>query len=215
MAKAATVIRKMPVDPNAEREKELRELENALLENKDALTSVLSLLHKLEQTEALNIAHSLLDQKNPLLHQLVTKLDDPHITQALKNMLVIVQSLGSIKLADLEPMLFKINSALNHVSEYEHTHQQNQSSAGYLLKSLKDPKTLDGMNTLLALLKGMGEDQSANETNQPQAELSTIANESYQQPQMQESTESSSGTKWYVIAAGALAFALPLLLKRK
>ncbi len=129
-------------------------------------------------------------------------------------MLVIVQSLGSIKLADLEPMLFKINSALNYVSEYEHNHQQNQSSAGYLLKSLKDPKTLEGMNTLLALLKGMGEDQSSNETNQPQAELSTIANETYQQPQKQESTE-SSGTKWYVIAAGAFAFALPLLLKRK
>ncbi len=67
MAKAATVIRKMPVDPNAEREKELRELENALLENKDALTSVLSLLRKLEQTEALNIAHSLLDQKKPVV----------------------------------------------------------------------------------------------------------------------------------------------------
>ncbi|MFS0787842.1 DUF1641 domain-containing protein [Shouchella sp. 1P09AA] len=214
MAKAVTSIKRMPVDPETQRQNDLHELENALLENKDAITDVLALLNKFHDTEAFNIAHSLMDQKNPLLNQLVKTLDDPHITQALKNLLVLVQSLGSIKLADLEPMLFKINSALHQVADYEHN--TNQSSAGYLFKSMKDPKTLEGVNTLIALLKGMGEDQTQFEHHQPQFELTTIADKTYQESSQEQRTQSqASGTNWLAIAAGAIAFAIPFMLRKK
>lgn len=216
MAKATTIIRKMPVDPNKVREKDLEEIEDILIENKDVIINVLSLLQKANKTEAFNMAHSAFDQSEPLMNQLVKTLDDPHITQALKNVLLIGQALGSIKMADLEPMLFKINSALHQVAEYEH----DEANGGYLalLRSMKDQETIEGLNTMLALVKGFGMDQSQIEENQSQFERATLSGTAYQKSakvdrkQMQ---ESQPQLKWYMVAAGALAIALPILLNRK
>ncbi|GAF14780.1 hypothetical protein JCM19046_2052 [Bacillus sp. JCM 19046] len=216
MAKATTVIKKMPVDPNKIREKDLKMIEDALIDNKDVIINVLSLLQKANKTEAFNMAHSAFDQSEPLMNQLVKTLDDPHITQALKNVLVISQALGSIKLADLEPMLFKLNSALHQVAEYEH----GQTSGGYtsLLRSVRDPETIEGLNTMMAFVKGFGMDQSNREENQSQFERSTLAGVDYQETtrvKCKHNHPAQPHTKWYVVAAGALAFALPLILNRK
>ncbi|WP_054705343.1 DUF1641 domain-containing protein [Bacillus sp. JCM 19041] len=215
MAKATTIIQKMPVDPDVKREQDLHEIEDALVDNKEAILATLALLQKVQHTEAFNIADAAISQSEHLVNRLVRQVDDPNITQSIQNLLLLGGALGSVKMADLEPMIFKMNSALHEVAEYEH-----KGKGGYvsLVRSLKDPETIEGLNTMVAFVKGFGVDQSKNEMNQPQYELTTLAAQGYAKEKEEEANskqESTQTTKWYVIAAGALAFVLPLLFKRK
>lgn len=214
MAKATTIIQKMPVDPDVKRDQDLQEIEDALVDNKKAILATLALLQKLQDTEAFNIADASISQREQLVDRLVKQLDDPNITQSIQNLLLVGGALGSVKMADLEPMIFKINSALHKVAEYEH-----KGKGGYisLVRSLKDPETIEGLNTMVALVKGFGVDQSKNEMNQPQYELTTLAqgHPKEKEEEVNRKQESRQTTKWYVIAAGALAFVLPLIFNRK
>lgn len=214
MAKATTIIQKMPVDPDVKREQDIQEIEDALVHNKKAILATLALLQKVQDTEAFNIADASISQREQIVDRLVKQLDDPNITQSIQNLLLLGGALGSVKLADLEPMIFKMNSAIHKVAEYEH-----KGKGGYvsLVRSLKDPETIEGLNTMVAFVKGFGIDQSKNEMNQPQYELTTLAQgqPKEKEEEVNRKQESRQTTKWYVIAAGALAFVLPLIFNRK
>ncbi|WP_078392342.1 DUF1641 domain-containing protein [Shouchella patagoniensis] len=214
MAKATTIIQKMPVDPDVKREQDIQEIKDALVHNKKAILATLALLQKVQDTEAFNIADASISQREQLVDRLVKQLDDPNITQSIQNLLLLGGALGSVKLADLEPMIFKMNSAIHKVAEYEH-----KGKGGYvsLVRSLKDPETIEGLNTMVAFVKGFGVDQSKNEMNQPQYELTTLAQgqPKEKEEEVNRKQESRQTTKWYVIAAGALAFVLPLIFNRK
>lgn len=111
-------------------------------------------------------------------------------------------------MADLEPIVYKINSSIEKVADYEHVEGQGGGFAG-LLRALKDEQVIEGMNVLLAIVKGLGINQEDIEENQAMHERSEPVN------RRNAPKRRPAQGKWYMFAAGALACALPLIWKRK
>lgn len=208
MAKATTVIRKLEIDPAEKRQNDLKELEDAFLDNKEALVSAVKLVGRIHEKGAFDIAHGAVGQSDKILERIVTALDNPNVTQSLKNMLLLVEALGTVKMADLEPIVYKINSSIEKVADYEHVEGQGGGYAG-LLRALKDEQVIEGMNVLFAIVRGLGINQEDIEENQTMHERSEpVARRDAPKRQPAQG-------KWYMLAAGALACALPLIWKRK
>ncbi|WP_031546843.1 MULTISPECIES: DUF1641 domain-containing protein [Salinicoccus] len=224
MAKATKVIHKMKIDPEVKHEQELRELENLLLEHKDTLHDMFDIADKLKDREILNMISSALGQSDRVIHRIVTAIDESETPQSMKNMLLLFQLLGTIDMEQIEPIVLKINSGIARAAEYEH----EKKPAGYtgLLGALKDPHVIEGLNVLVKIVKGMGEGKEDEERVEPQKDrLENPEKEMNEEPKDNQEKRSSASrkkraasssrpaAKWYALAAGAGALAIPLLMK--
>ncbi|MDQ0270536.1 DUF1641 domain-containing protein [Cytobacillus purgationiresistens] len=217
MAKATTVIRKMEVDPEEKRKEDLRELEDVLLDNKEGITDLLKLLQRFQHKEVFHMAESMLGQSDKILERVVISMDHPEVTQSIKNMLLLAQALGKLKMDELEPVIHKVNAAVENIAEYEHNH--NKGSYLSILSTLKDKEVMQGMNVMLALVKGFGireEDggkESIDENERP-ARLSDIPERDRPDTPSHESNPQKS-SKWVYFIGGAVAVAVPLLFRKR
>ncbi|GAB3068175.1 DUF1641 domain-containing protein [Salinicoccus sesuvii] len=216
MAKATKVVHKMKTDPEKEHKKSVQELEELLVDNQEVLKDVFSILEKVRDHEFLNMADSGLSQSDKILTRIVTAVEASDTPKSMKNTLLLFQFLANIDMEDLEPIVVKVNSGILKATEYE----KKEQSAGYvgLIRSLKDPQVVEGMNILLEFLKGMGEKQGKKERIQPQNKnfensiqgMSEVPTES-----KDTSAPKKSNKRWYLLAAGAWSIVVPLLLKKK
>lgn len=223
MAKATKVIHKMKIDPEVKHQQELRELEALLLEHKDTLQDILDIADKIKDREVLNMVNSALGQGDKVINRIVTAIDESDTPQSMKNMLLMFQLLGTINMEQIEPIVLKLNSGIARAAEYEH----EKKPAGYsgILGALKDPHIIEGLNVLLKIVKGMGEEKEDEERVEPQKdriekpekemdeESNKVGERRPSTSRKQRSTSSRSAAKWYALAAGAGALAIPLLMK--
>ncbi|WP_271398310.1 DUF1641 domain-containing protein [Salinicoccus roseus] len=223
MAKATKVIHKMKIDPEVKHQQELRELEALLLEHKDTLQDILDIADKMKDREVLNMVNSALGQGDKVINRIVTAIDQSDTPQSMKNMLLMFQLLGTINMEQIEPIVLKLNSGIARAAEYEH----EKKPAGYsgILGALKDPHIIEGLNVLLKIVKGMGEEKDDEERIEPQKdriekpekemdeESNKVRERRPSTSRKQRSTSSRSAAKWYALAAGAGALAIPLLMK--
>lgn len=223
MAKATKVIHKMKIDPEVKHQQELRELEALLLEHKDTLQDILDIADKMKDREVLNMVNSALGQGDKVINRIVTAIDESDTPQSMKNMLLMFQLLGTINMEQIEPIVLKLNSGIARAAEYEH----EKKPAGYsgILGALKDPHIIEGLNVLLKIVKGMGEEKDDEERIEPQKdriekpekemdeESNKVGERRPSTSRKQRSTSSRSAAKWYALAAGAVALAIPLLMK--
>ncbi|MFC3419360.1 DUF1641 domain-containing protein [Salinicoccus hispanicus] len=215
MAKATKVVHRMKVDPEAEHAKGVRELEQLLLDNHETLKDIFDIAEKMREREMLDMVNSSLGQSDKIITRIVTALDASDTPQSIKNAMLLFQLLGNIDMEQLEPIALKLNSGIVRAAEYEH----EGKPAGYpgLIRSLKDPEVIEGMNVLLRVLKGMGEQQDTKERIEPQKER--FENPGKEMETSSRNTESApspsrgSSAGWYLLAAGAWSVAIPLLLK--
>ncbi|WP_053070471.1 DUF1641 domain-containing protein [Alkalihalobacillus pseudalcaliphilus] len=169
MAKATTTILKQEVDPKKQREKELRELEDLLVNNKEAITQLSKGLQLFNERKLFEMVNATVERGDEVLHRIVTAVDNPNATKSLKNSMLLFETLGKINVDELEPVVLKVNNGISKVGEYEH---KNKAGGGYLslLRSLKDPEVIEGLNILLTLVKGIGMEQEDEEKVRPQKE---------------------------------------------
>lgn len=217
MAKATKVIHRMKTDPEAEHAKGVQELEQLLINNRETIEDIFDIMEKVREREVLDMVNSSLGQSDKIITRIVTALDASDTPKSIKNAMLLFQLLGNIDMEHLEPIALKINSGIVKAAEYEHEDQP----AGYLglVRSLKDPQVIEGMNVLLHVLEGMGEQQDTKEHIKPQKErfenpgkeMGEVSRDSKDAP----SSNHGSNTRWYLLAAGAWGIAIPLLLKQR
>ncbi|UJL46707.1 DUF1641 domain-containing protein [Virgibacillus sp. NKC19-16] len=212
MAKATKVIHRIEPTEKEIREQELRQLEGKLLENKEAVADALKLMNHLRDNEIFNMLNALFAESDQVLERVVTAIDESDTTKSMKNLLLLVDVLGKFNLEELEPLLLKMNTAVSKVAAYEH---YGKERVGYpaLLRSLKDPEVIEGMNVLMAFLKGLG----VNQEDREKAKSETQRLQHAREKRNKESDEQQSGSssKWYAVAAGvSLLAALPLFFKK-
>ena len=76
MAQPTRVIKPTEVDIEALRQKELRELEDQLIQHKDTLLKLFRLLEQLDEHEALNAANAALSQSDPILTRVLKAVNE-------------------------------------------------------------------------------------------------------------------------------------------
>ncbi|MFB4159917.1 DUF1641 domain-containing protein [Geomicrobium sp. JSM 1781026] len=211
MAKATKVIHKLEIDPAVQRENDRREVEDLLINNKEVLRDALEVLDRLKEHEVFEMMNAGLGQSDKLLHRIVTAVDDHNTTRSIKNALLLFELLGTLNMNEIEPLVLKVNKGISKVADYEHANQRGGYTA--LIGALKDPEVIEGMNVLVALVKGMGVEQDSKELIEPQLER-------MKHPEKEMKTRSSvqknkqTPPQWVGFAFGAACFLLPFLLRK-
>lgn len=229
MAQPTRVVKPMKVDVEAVRAKELRELEDQLIQHKDTLHKLFRLLEQLDDHEALNAANAALAQSDSILTRILKAVNETETDQAIRNALLLVQGLGKFNFSDIEPMILKFNKGLKLSTEY------NQSKPlGWLglLNVLTNKDFVEGSIVLTKFVKGFGTsfDQLKKEqdivdpvhTNKGDikdvhhVELpSKVAKDEAKQQSITHKESSQSNAKFYGVVAGAAALGVSALLMRK
>ncbi|WP_273851364.1 DUF1641 domain-containing protein [Guptibacillus spartinae] len=156
MAKAIKQIKRIDVSKEEKRANDLKEIEDALIDNKDALLETLSVVGGMKERGILTLMNGLFGEGDRVLKVIVDLLNVPENTTALKNLMLLFGAAGKINVQDLEPLLLKINAGIENVAE----NSEGMEKTGYLdlLRALKDPEINRSLTILITFLKGMGKD---------------------------------------------------------
>jgi uncharacterized protein YjgD (DUF1641 family) len=163
MAKAISSIKRFELTPEDQRKKDLEEVENALIKNKESILELLTAVGHMHDRGVISLLNGLFGQGDKVLNVLVKALDKPEATNTIKNLLLMVGTLGTINVQQLEPLLLKLNSGIARVAEFKDTDEK--TSYFDFVRSLKDPEVNRAITLLITFLKGMGEDTSEMERN--------------------------------------------------
>jgi len=196
MAKATKVIHRIQPSKEALRKQDLQEIEEALIENKEAIIETLELMQQIQETELPGILKALVAEREEVLEEIVTFMDGSDITRSLSNAMQLFTVLGQFNFEEMEPIVQKLNAGLSEVA------RASDRKGGYpaLLQSISDPDVIEGLNTGLAFAKGLGSTETGD--NKEKTEQKNEGN--------------SSGTKWIAAAAAGISLiALPFMFKRK
>ena len=156
MAKAIKKIKRIEISEEEKRANDLKEIEDALIDNKDALLETLSVVGGMKERGILTLMNGLFGEGDRVLKVIVDLLNVPENTTALKNLMLLFGAAGKINVQDLEPLLLKINAGIENVAE----NSEGMEKTGYLdlLRALKDPEINRSLTILITFLKGMGKD---------------------------------------------------------
>lgn len=208
MAKATTKIRRMAIDPEEVRRKELRELEDQLIAHKDTLKNLFRLLDQLEEHEVLNLANAGLAQSDQVLNRVLKALVDTDTDKSIRNALLLVEGLGKFDFDDIEPVILKVNKGFS-----------NEPAEGGILgifKTLTSKEFIDGLNYLLKFVKGFGTPLSQLKEEQgvidPVQTVSEVLEEERNYPK---EVSSSNNTIKYLGFAGAAVLTVGALFLKK
>ncbi|ANX12552.1 hypothetical protein ABE41_011070 [Fictibacillus arsenicus] len=156
MAKAIKKVYRLTVPEEEQRKNDLSEVEDALIKNKKAILQTLEIMNHMQEKGILSLLNGLFGQGDKVLDVAVRAMDKPENTNTLKNLLLLLGTLGMINVRQLEPFLLKIDAGIARVAEYKDTDEKT----GYLdlVKSIKDPEINRAITILMQFLKGMGQE---------------------------------------------------------
>lgn len=226
MAKATKVINRISIGDEERRRIELEDIERTLLENKKVIKETFEVMKGMQDRGILSMVNSLLKEGDKVLNILVKTADTPETANMLKNLLLILGTLGTLNVQQLEPLILKINSGIARVAEADKTPEKPSYLA--LLRSLNDQEVKQAMTFLMTFIKGMGGDTSDLErtTQLPENQHLHKANETadIERPTSRKSYGSSIPSKsgrdkkrknsWFWIAAGVSLVTIPLTLAK-
>jgi uncharacterized protein YjgD (DUF1641 family) len=156
MAKAIKKVYRLTVPEEEQRKNDLSEVEDALIKNKKAILQTLEIMNHMQEKGILSLLNGLFGQGDKVLDVAVRAMDKPENTNTMKNLLLLLGTLGMINVRQLEPFLLKIDAGIARVAEYKDTDEKT----GYLdlVKSIKDPEVNRAITILMQFLKGMGQE---------------------------------------------------------
>lgn len=200
MAKATKVIHRIQPSEEEIRKRDLQEIEDALVENKDAIIETMELLKRVQGTELINILKALVAEREEVIEEIVTFMDGSDITRSLSNAMQLFTILGQFNVEEMEPLVEKLNAGLNEVAHAG----DKKGGLPALLQAMTDPDVLEGLNTGLAFAKGLGKTPGDDQKQ-----------EAYPQAG-QYNGEKNSNAKWIAaVAAGTSLLTLPFLFRKK
>ncbi|MET3728507.1 uncharacterized protein YjgD (DUF1641 family) [Fictibacillus halophilus] len=156
MAKAIKNVQKQTITREEKRSNDLREVEDALIKNKTAILQTLEIMNHMNEKGILPLLNGLFGQGDKVMDIAVKAMDKPENTNTLKNLLLLLGTLGMINVKQLEPFLLKIDAGIARVAEYKDT--EEKTSYFDLVRSLKDPEINKAVTILMQFLKGMGQE---------------------------------------------------------
>ncbi|RWR13140.1 DUF1641 domain-containing protein [Siminovitchia fortis] len=182
MAEPIKNIQFKPMDEEAQRRQDMMEIEDALLANKDSILDVLEVIGHLKHRGILDIAKGLLGQGDKVMDIAVNLANMPENKNSLKNLLLLLGTIGMINVTQLEPILLKLNAGIARVAEIEDKESEKTSYLG-MARALRDPEINRSITMLLEFLRGMGTDVSDLEKNEPAQTEPSINKGKTQEPE--------------------------------
>jgi uncharacterized protein YjgD (DUF1641 family) len=130
VAKAITTIHRLEINEEDQRQRDLEEIETLLVEHKDTLKEFLHMLGEINKRGGLEMGASLFSEGDRVLDVLVKAVDKPEAASILKNGLLMLGTLGKLNVAELGPLVDKLNGVISVATKISRA----ESSAVQLLK---------------------------------------------------------------------------------
>ncbi len=200
MAKATTKIHRIPVSEEEQRRRDLLEIEELLAENKEVVKELFNMLENIQKRGGISFVSSLFGQGDKVLDILVKAADKPETANTIKNLLLMLGTLGTLNVQQLEPIILKVNNGIARVAE---THKQEET-ATYLsfLRAFADPEVKQAIYFLISFLKGMGQNTKDLERNTQMPEnQSVVLQQSAGQVQLKHARKAGSSRSWLLTAS--------------
>lgn len=170
MAEPISKVYRKELSEEEKRKKDLEEIESALIDNKEAILQTMTLVKNMHDRGAIEMASALFGQGDKVMHTLMETLDKPESTNAIKNALLLMGTVGLINVRQLEPLLIRLDSGIAKVAEAEDS--QEKTNIFDLFKALRDPEINRSITLMMNFLKGMGEStEKLSKEMQPDEEL--------------------------------------------
>ncbi|MFD2706240.1 DUF1641 domain-containing protein [Salibacterium lacus] len=156
MAEKIQHIKKQEPSEEEQRAQDLRDIEDALIDNKEVILKSLSTLKHADDRGVISLLHGLFADGDKVLQVLAETMNNEENTKAIRHLLLLMGVAGKLDVEKMEPLLLKVNEGLRRVGEAGDTEEKT----GYvdLVKSLKDPEVNRAVTLLLTFLKGMGQE---------------------------------------------------------
>ncbi|TLS36870.1 DUF1641 domain-containing protein [Pseudalkalibacillus caeni] len=163
MAKAIKKIHKLELTEEEKKKKDLEEVEDALVKNKEAILESLEVINHMHERGITSLLNGMFGQGDKVLDIMVKAADKPENTNTIKNLLLMLGTLGMINVKQLEPILLKVDAGIANMSKEPDTDEKT----GYfdLVRSLKDPEINRAITLILSFLKGMGQETTPMQKN--------------------------------------------------
>lgn len=161
MAEPITSIQRRTLSKEEQQKQDLKEIEEVLLANKEGILSSIEILNGLQSKGVLTIINGLLKEGEEVMDILVKTVDQPGVTNSIRNLLLMGGLAGSIDIEKIKPMLDRLNNGLERVSDEEENPQK--TSIFSLLKLLRDPEVNRTITLMVSFLQGMGQSPSESE----------------------------------------------------
>ena len=163
MAKPIRKIEPIPVTEEEKRNQSLEEVQDALVDNKEAVLSTIELMKNLNDSGVTKFLNGMLSEGDKVLDIIVNEAAKEENTNAIRNVLLLMGTLGTLNIKEFEPMLLKMNKGVQRVAE----DPDPEEKTGYLelFKKLKDPEVNRSVTLLIRFLEGMGEETKSKQRN--------------------------------------------------
>lgn len=156
MAEPIKRIERKPLSVEAEKKRDLEEIQHALTEHKTAILETIELLQGLHDRGILPLLNSLLAEGDKVLAIAMKEINKPQNSRVIENAVQLALMAGSLDLERLKPILDGVNAGLKEAAPQT----DEQTSLLNLLKALRDPEVQRAVTILISFLKGMGSEMS-------------------------------------------------------
>ncbi|MGM7702828.1 DUF1641 domain-containing protein [Pseudalkalibacillus sp. Hm43] len=154
MAKPTRKIEPLVPSKDQIREQGMEEIEDALVERKEAVLEMLTLVDRLHESDVLPLLSALVHHKDQATSALFQEINRPQNAQFARNMVDLMGFLGKVEFEKMQPLMERMNEGILEANKEEE--KEDLISMFQLLKALKDPEINRSIRMLLAFLKGMG-----------------------------------------------------------
>ncbi|WP_099157874.1 DUF1641 domain-containing protein [Virgibacillus ndiopensis] len=155
MANPITNIKRKELPKEVVYERNLREVSEALSENKDAILKGIDLLATVNRNGTLDMMNAFVKHKEDALENIMQELNKPQYSATLENLSKLFLYLGELEMNELHYFTEKLNRGMEEARQAD---SSSKTSYMNLIKSLKDPEINRSITMLLKFLRGMGRD---------------------------------------------------------
>lgn len=158
MSKPISNIKRLVVNEETKKQRDLEEIETALADNKEAILETVDLIRHLHERGTLEFLNGLFSQGDEVFSIIVDELNQPNNSRVLENFVGLAGILGSIDVEQLKVMANQMNNGLREAAATEEAGDDGPRNIFQLMKALKDPEINRSVSMLLGFLKGMGKE---------------------------------------------------------
>lgn len=152
MAERITQIKRMEKSDEQVKADNLKEVLDAISENKDSIMKAIRLVKVLDEAKLLDALSGGIKGRQVIINKFAVELNKDIYTGLLSNMASLVFLLGDLNVKDLSEMLNRLNKGI-HVANQASSH--SKTNVRSLLGVLKDDDMNRSITYMLNLLKGM------------------------------------------------------------
>ncbi len=161
MAKSVMKIERMEVDPEEVKQQEKDEVLDALLDNKQAVLSVITLMQKLDDRGVLELLTGLFGQGDKVLAIAAREINKPGVSDSIQNILKFGQIIGGLDIEKMKGLVENVNAGLDEAGR--RIENNEKTTVFGLFKLFRDPDVNRSITALSGFLKGAGRKEGEKE----------------------------------------------------